>query len=209
MTVEELLQNAQLFWPPLLRAEVATLSILPHLLQTQDMFISTLNLSGKSPTVWKQVLEASEQLPAHLFLKHLMVLSDLGRETLSKVVPLTAYFPSGIMRYVWREEEHLYSFQYFNKPPKEAPLTNSVLKLDNPDLIAGKMLTPAMEDIIMLLLYGATSIDDTLPGGYRDRCQIGQMIGEPDALKKFVQENYLRVSTQIRGQSANSSGQVA
>ena len=140
--IDELRKAAVLFWPPGLRAKVALISILPHLVKTQDFFISVLNLSGDRPDAWRDFIKLTGEMPANLFLKHLMVLSDLGRETLSKIVPFTDYFPDGIMSYTWREAAYEYTFQHFTQPPVKAPLTSSSLGITNQSLLAGNYPQP-------------------------------------------------------------------
>lgn len=182
------------------------MSILPQLLKTQDKFLSVLNLSDRSPDAWKRFVDQSEDMSANLLLKHLMVLSDIGRETASKLVPLNRFFEQDYMRYIWREQVFEYAFQNLHRA---AAFTNKSLGIEPTDLVKGLPLTAKMEDLIMLLLHGATAIGDTLPGHEKERCQIGSMIGEPEQLKRFVQENYIRVSTQLRGASSNASGHIA
>ena len=101
-TLAELKQRAVLFWPKELLAREAALSVLPLLLQTQEKFISILKLSGHGPEAWQPILAASaDSLKGNLFLKHLMVLTDLGGEALNKLPPLNRYFKK------WQDELRL------------------------------------------------------------------------------------------------------
>lgn len=205
-TLSELRTKAIRFWPAHLRVQVAEVSILPLLLRTQDKFISVLTLGDAAPDAWKRLVDQSPDLPANLFLKHLMVLSDLGWETLKKIVPLDPYFPGGQMHFVWRETSRTYQFRETlrssRRPTSPPPISPQ-------QLVTGIALMPKIEDLVTLLLHGATAIGDSFPDGYKEKCQIGSMIGETETLNKFVRENYLRVSTQLRGQSANSLGHFA
>lgn len=65
------------------------MSIVPRLLETQDKFLSILVLSDKDPLAWEKIL-AHTSLGGNLFLKHLMVLADVGSELLQR---LSANFP--------------------------------------------------------------------------------------------------------------------
>jgi hypothetical protein len=82
--LEDLEKNALRFWPSNITEIERGLSIIPRLLETQDKFISVLNLADASPTAWKMALQTSETMPANLFLKHLIVLSDVGGERLMR-----------------------------------------------------------------------------------------------------------------------------
>ena len=61
----------------------------------------------------------------------------------------------------------------------------------------------------MLLLYGGTSTNDSLPDEIKNRCVVGSLIGMSDDLDRFVKQNYIRVSKQISGAASNAMGQLA
>jgi hypothetical protein len=82
--IEELEANALKFWPEKIAELERNLSIIPKLIETQDKFISLLNIADAEPFAWKKVLSTSKQLSANLFLKHLIVLSDVGGEKLMR-----------------------------------------------------------------------------------------------------------------------------
>lgn len=205
-TLAELKEKAVLFWPRELIEREASVSVLPLLLKTQDKFISILNLSDSGPESWKQFVDATEEVKGNLFLKHLMVLSDLGGEALNKIVPLDNYFKNGQMEYVWREKRYTYSFKAIRG---KTSLHNTALRVDGKGLLKGHPLNAKMEDVAMLLLHGASSIGDTLPEDIKNKCLIGSLIGEPEQLEKFVKQNYIRISRQIGGAASNALGQIA
>jgi len=200
-TLAELKEKAILFWSREILEREASASILPMLLETQDKFVSVLNLADSNPAAWKTIVQASENIDGdikgNLYLKHLMVLSDLGGEALSKLPPLSKYFSGGKMIYVWRERKYEYKFQ---KIQNKISLTNSALKVDGKSLVKGYKLDGRMEDVAMLLLYGAASISDTLPDEIKNKCLVGDLIGKPDELEKFVKENYIKISGQVCNQ---------
>lgn len=207
-TLAELKEKAILYWSPEIIEREASISILPLLLKTQDKFISVLNLADTSPTKWKEIVKASEDgdLKGNLFLKHLMVLSDVGGEALNKYPPLSKFFPDGKMIYFWREKKYEYEFQ---KIQDKISLKNSDLKVDGKNLIKDYKLDAKMEDVIMLLLHGAASIGDTLPDDFKNKCLIGGLIGNPDELDNFVRQSYIRISRIIGGAASNAMGQIA
>lgn len=110
------------------------------------------------------------------------------------------------MHYVWREKEHSYQF---TEIVHKTPLTNSALRVDGRRLLAGFSLDARMRDTAMLLLHGASAVGDTLPADTKEKCMVGSLIGYPRELNEFVKQNYLRVSTQLRGATSNALGQIA
>ena len=84
-TLEELRRHAVLHWPDEILSSAEEASTLPLLLKTQDTFISILKVANKEPLSWRIAIDNSSQLSGSLFLKHLMVLSDLGGEALNKL----------------------------------------------------------------------------------------------------------------------------
>ena len=205
-TLPELKAKAVRFWSREIIEREASVSILPLLLNTQDKFISVLNLSDAAPDSWKKLVDVSDEMKGNIFLKHLMVLSDLGGEALNKLPPLEAYFPDGKMTFVWREKTYEYKFQVIHE---DVPLANSALRADGKNLLKGHKLNAKMEDTVMLLLHGAASIGDTLPEDIKNKCMIGSLIGEPEELDKFVRQSYIRISRIIGGATSNKLGQIA
>ncbi|HEX8070552.1 MAG TPA: hypothetical protein VF546_11410 [Pyrinomonadaceae bacterium] len=205
-TLTELKSKAVRFWPREILEREASVSILPLLLKTQDKFISVLKLSDAAPDSWKKLVDVSDEMRGNIFLKHLMVLSDLGGEALNKLPPLREYFPDRKITYVWREATHEYQFQVIQD---DVPLANAALRADGKSLLKGYPLNAKMEDVVMLLLHGASSIGDTLPDDVKNKCMIGSLIGAPEELDKFVRQNYIRISRQLGGATSNALGQIA
>lgn len=207
-TLAELREHAILYWSPEIIEQAASISVLPLLLKTQDKFISLLNLADATPTSWKNILQASEKgdLKGNVFLKHLMVLSDVGGEALNKYPPLSRFFPDGIMKYIWRERTFEYQFQ---KIQNRIPLANPAIKVDAPQLIRGYDLDAKMEDVAMLLLYAGYSVGDTLPEDFKEKCIIGGLIGKSEDLESLVKQNYIRINGIIGGAISNAMGHFA
>ena len=67
----DLENNALKFWPSDLADKEKDSSIIPKLIETQDKFISLLNISDATPFSWKDTLTSSKSLSGNLFLKHL------------------------------------------------------------------------------------------------------------------------------------------
>jgi hypothetical protein len=208
-TFQELEKQAIKWWPKELEAIVAEASVIPKLLATQEQFISILKLSGNNPTQVFDVLLASG-MPANLFLKHLIILADYGGELIKRlgrefvqVFPLNPLTHCHEMQYIYRTKQQIYKFQSL---PING-LGNPKLQIDGVSILKDVNLTPLYRDMVMILLYGATS--DVAHLGSLERCEIGVLLGDNDALDKYVREKYLHVSRITMGASTNSLGQIA
>lgn len=199
--------NALKFWPNELTEQEKNLSIIPKLIETQDKFISLLNISDASPTAWKETLNSTTSLPANLFLKHLVVLSDIGGEKLMRFKrELPNIFTDGNMNFTWNGNQYSYMFQTLNQRKNWA---NTTLFIDGDGLSEAKGLTPMIEDICMLLLFGGVSNPDNLPEIITEKCIIGSMLGKSEELETFVKQRYIWVSRITGGATANALGQLS
>jgi hypothetical protein len=208
-TFSDLEKVAIKWWPKDLEGKVAERSVIPKLLETQDKFISILKLSGKSPTQIFNVLEASD-LPANLFLKHLVVLVDYGGELIKRLgTEFAAIFPfeqktqSRNMEFVFAGKKCSYAFQAL---PVKA-LGNPKLKIDGGAIVKSVKLDALTKDMIMLLLFGSASSASDMAA--LERCDLGAFLGRPEELERYVKQKYLYVSRITTGASANSLGQIA
>jgi len=204
---EILQQKALNFWPLELSEKEKEVSIIPKLIESQGKFISLLNIADASPFAWKNALENSKSLPANLFLKHLIVLSDLGGERLERFKSeLRINFEGSRMEFVWEGENHIYSFQTLQKGKA---WNNKNLFVDGESLHQPHALTPLLEDVSMLLLFGGSAIAENLPQEIIDKCIIGTLLGKKDELDTFVRQRYIWVSRITSGATANTMGQLA
>ena len=205
-TLPELRKKAVMHWPEEILASAGDVSILPLLLKTQDSFISILKIADKSPYAWGEALKQNSALSGPLFLKHLMILSDVGGEALNKLPPLSNYFPDGVLKFDWNGSISRYEFKEIHS---KCSLANSALKVDSKMLLKGGDFTNRMIDVVFLLLFGSSSINDSLPPEIKDCCILGSMLGNSEAIEEFCRENYIRVSKQVSGARANALGQFA
>jgi len=95
------------------------------------------------------------------------------------------------MKYIWRKEYYEYQFKVVQN---YVSLTNTVLRINEKQLLKGHLLEPKMEDIIMLLLHGSSSLDDTLPSEVKKRCIVGSFIGDSYLMGKFIKPFRIVVS---------------
>ena len=205
-TLESLQAAAIRHWPQELREKIREGSILDSLLDTQEKFLAILKVATETPESWESVLDHCQNFPKKLFLKHLLVLSDVGGEALNKLPPLARYIPDGKLIIPWFRGEYEYQFMEISEP---CSLNNPALKVDEKSLVqADDFFTKKMKDVAMLILYGGLSLGNTLPGEIQEKCVIGDLIGKDDELTVFVRQNYIRVSRQLAGATANSLGQI-
>ncbi len=206
-TPDELKKHASLFWPKELLDREGLASIIPGLVGTQDKFISILDIADKSPDAWKHVLTASSGLKANVFLKHLMVLADVGGEMLMRLRPEFAkIFPDKSMAFEWQGKTHRYQFKEIIG---KRSLGNKALFVDGPAIAQGHELTSSMEDVTMLLLFGAAVVNAPLPQMIGEKCMIGSLIGKKAELQRFVKQRYIFVSRITGGATSNALGQIA
>ncbi len=205
--IHDLEKNAIMFWAAELAELERNSSIIPKLIETQDKFISLLNVADANPFAWKNVILSSKQLPANLFLKHLMVLSDVGGEKMMRFKrALPSLFANDTLEFVWNEKKYTYKFQTLSGKKN---WNNVQLKVDGIGLATPKSLTPIMEDIINLILFGGLALTDAIPDEMEEKCVIGNLIGHKSELDSFVKQRYIWVSRITGGATSNSLGNLA
>ena len=198
--------GACLYWPAELAKKASEISALSPLIETQDIFLSVLKTADRTPTVWEQVVLTSAKLSPNLFLKHLMVLSDIGGERLQRFKKdLATIFPSGGFEYVWREKIYTYTFS-----ETKSAWTNKNIHVEKSLLLLARGdFSPEMRDVAMLLIWGSSIINNSnLPPELVEKCIIGTMLGSTDELDLFVKQRYIAVSRIIGGSTANDLGHI-
>mgnify|MGYP000421192549 CR=1 FL=1 len=209
-TLSELEKHAIKWWPDELKKAAAKASVIPTLLETQEDFLAVLKLSGGHPNKVFDVLEACG-MPANLFLKHLVVLSDYGGEKLKR---LSGEFEN-VFQYSEEESAHSMNFAFeeqlydytFSVLPSGKKLSNPNLNLDSKGLLKAQPLSDYYRDVIMIILHGSTASDIT--GGGLERCEVGTLLGKKAILQEYVKEKYIHVSRITGGATANEQGQIA
>ena len=204
--IADLEAHAYKFWPTGLSKGEQKTSIIPKLLESQEKFIGILYIADISPTAWKDVLQATDGMPANLFLKHLMVLSDVGGEKLQRYrTNIHKFFPTGKMTFRWKNAEHIYRFHSLDT---FSIWTNGALQVSGAGLGRPVSLSDAMDDVAMLLIHGGASMDPGLPDDLIAKCIIGSLIGQKRELDTFVRQRYIQVSRITGGATANKMGQL-
>jgi len=204
---KDLKSQALNFWPLELAEKERKASIIPRLIETQEKFISLLHVADSHPHAWKEIIPKTTKLPANLFLKHLMILADIGGEPLERFKPkLPSVFEQRIMSFIWQEKHYKYTFKTLGD---KTAWSNKRLAVDGSGLADALALTDVMEDVITLLMHGAASTDDELPQVIADKCIIGSLLGDKPSLDKFVRQRYIWVSRITGGATANKMGYLA
>jgi len=203
-TVEDLRKRASMFWSSELSKEEAELSIVPKLLETQDQFIAILGVGVSSLDGLFQIVDSSA-FSANLFLKHLIVLADFGGEMLQRLnSQFNSIFPSRKLDYLWNAQNYCYNFRVL---PMRGQLNNSKLGITGKKLLENKPLSDLYKDIIAVLLFGSSSTDEKT-AEILAKCEIGNYIGQPDKLQKFLKHRYIWVSRITSGSQSNTLGQI-
>jgi hypothetical protein len=145
-------------------------------------------------------------MPANLFLKHLMVLSNVGGEQLQRFrANIKTFFTNRIMNYVWRDSLYRYRFRSLDS---HSTWTNSRLGADGRRLTRAQELQDIHMDVAMLLLHGGSSVDPGVPEDLFGPCMIGTLLGRKAELDGFVRQRYIHVSRITGGATANAMGQL-
>jgi hypothetical protein len=203
-TVPQLERVASQFWPPDLSEEAAKMSIIPLLLDTQDKFISILGVPVHTLDDLFNIVNTSA-FAGNLFLKHLEVLADMGGEMLQRINSRFAtLFPNGAMEYLRDGTPHTWQFQAL----PVTSLTNSRLHVTGRQLAKEYTLDPLLQDVAALLIYGGASTNEET-ASILSKCEIGDYLGEPEKLERFIRQRYIWVSRITMGSRSNNLGQLA
>src|SRR3989344_2713937 len=159
-TIEELQSKAVFWWPKHLSTLETDASIIPLLVETQDKFLSILTLSDSNPYKVLEILKTSD-FPANLFLKHLVVLTDFGGEQIQRLnKQFHSIFISAkekCFEFNFKQQNFKYNFK---KLPITSNLDNKKLHIEGKSLLISHPLDELKEDMIIILLYGASALND-------------------------------------------------
>ncbi|QTA90705.1 hypothetical protein [Desulfonema magnum] len=203
-SVDELRKLASMFWPSELSEQAAKISVIPVLLKTQDQFIAILSVPVPSLQNLFKIVTASS-FSGNLFLKHLVILADFGGEQLQRINSnFKRLFPSGKIDYLWNNASHTYKFQ-------ELPvshLTNARLGLAGKKLFKKREFDGLLQDVTAILMFGSSCLNET-NAAVLTNCEIGNYLGQPEKLGKFIKQRYIWVSRITMGSQSNNLGQFA
>lgn len=216
-TLNELHERAAMFWSSDLLRQEADSSVIPRLIESQDSFIDILSFPVADHTKIFELVEMST-MPTVLFLKHLMVLADVGGEKFSRYNnEFLSIFPDRELRYIRDGVVHTYQFAAL---PTRQRLNNSALGVDgknffrtlraieeNPEVMSTE-LSGLMRDVITILMFGSAS-ERQETADILVKCEIGNYVGQREKLDEYVRQRYIWVSRITGGAQANTLGQLA
>lgn len=206
-TIKELEQVGSKWWPKEVRKEAMKVSILQYLLDTQEKFISLLTLADRNkPEKLFNMIDASD-FEYHLFLKHLILLTDVGSEPIQRFnSSFDEIFPSRMMTFAIGKKK--FSFQFKELPTRGKP-NNKKMQIDELNNLQQPCRNKSLcKELIMLLIYGAAStFSRTAAVLYK--CNAYEYLGQEELIKKYVRQNYIRVSRIVGGKEATDLGNVA
>lgn len=203
-TMAQLEKYACMWWPKEIRDYTDKISILQSLLDTQEKFISILKLADREdPNRIFNILEAC-QFSIKCFLKHLMILTDVGAEPLQRInAQFPELFSRGKMDYVINGKTHTYTFKSL---PIKAKLNNEKMRVDTlENMLNEKCDENLTKDVIMILLYGG-ACKNAKTRAVMYRCTVSDYLGNEEQIELRVRQNYIRVSRIIAGRTANDLG---
>ncbi|AKB19048.1 hypothetical protein [Methanosarcina sp. WWM596] len=204
-TAAELNALASKFWPPELTELAAEVSVVPLLLETQDQFLSILNISVPDIENIYKIINLSTLRP-NLFLKHLSVLADFGGEKLMRLNrEFKSLFPENKLRYFVNGNLHEYTF---SELPIKSNLNNDKLGISKSKIFDNFEFDNLLKDVSMILIFGS-ECENPEVSNLCSTCEIGNYLGRPDELEKFVKQRYIIVSRITNGAKANDLGQIA
>ena len=207
-SLDDLEANAVKFWPNSIAVQSQKISVIPRLIESQEKFIGILYVADSLPDAWMSVLKATSDMPGNLFLKHLMILTDVGGELLQRIRRnIEDFFPKHAMNFIWRGEEYFYQLQSLGQEGKK--WTNTGLAVGGKELKEARRMTFEMQDVAMILLHGGTAINSGISENIFQKCCIGSMLGNKQQLDTFVRQRYIQVSRITGGATSNTMGQLA
>ncbi|MBR6033107.1 MAG: hypothetical protein IKP36_14305 [Bacteroidaceae bacterium] len=190
-TIKDLEQVGCKWWPKEVREEAMKVSILQYLIDTQEKFISLLTLADRNkPEKLFGLLDASD-FEYHLFLKHLVLLTDVGSEPIQRInTTFKEIFPDKELYYKLGRKEYHYTFT--SLPIKSKP-TNEKMQIDTMENLQAacknKNLT---KDLIMLLIYGAASTTPSIRA-ILYKCNAFEYLGQKQLIiREGVKKNSYR-----------------
>lgn len=218
-TYEELKQAASMLWSAELITQATEESIIPLLLNTQENVIGILN-AGLTDLPSLFALINNSFVPNNLFVRHLMVLCDIGGENLSSYNDaLAGLLPDGELKFLWDGRLHTYRFIQLGKLDRLANTQLGVTAVQlhrqqadkwPENLAEDNKYSALQKDVIVLLLFGSSATNKDLADKLQ-KCEVGKYLGhsQAKALNQFVRERYIWVSRQAGGAISNKLGSLA
>jgi hypothetical protein len=203
-TPQELRQVATLFWTEELNNLADQISSIPVLLETQDRFISILGTGANNLDDLIQIVSLSG-MPANLFVKHLMVLTDFGGEMLQRVnAEFGLIFPD--KQFTYQVDGRLFVYE-FRTLPITSKLDNKKLGADTNALSIPRGFDELLTDVVAILIFGRASTNE-YTARVLEKCGVSRYLGYPTELHEYIKQRYIWVSRITAGEHSNALGQA-
>ena len=189
-TIKVLEQVGCKWWPKEVRDEAMKVSILQYLLDTQEKFISLLTLADRNkPEKLFSLIDASS-FEYHLFLKHLILLTDVGSEPIQRFnASFEEIFPDGKLEFAIGKQK--YSYKFTSLPTKGIP-NNKKMQSDTLDNLTSPCRNVELcKDLIIFLIYGAASTT-ARTAAVLYKCNAFEYLGNQDSIRAAVKQNSYR-----------------
>lgn len=207
-TFEELRKQAVNWWPAEIVKEVAASSPSVLLEKTHEEFCQALVTLPDSPNEIRGKLK-DLRMAQNLFLKHLVVLADVGGERIQRLssekASVFSTSRSGGFLSVSVGGKHFDIT--IDRFMTERRVDNKKLFLDGDGLQNQIVNSRLIEDMSLIILFGAFSINEDA-AEVLSRCDLFKFVGDIDLLESTLRRRYIEVSRVVTGGTANSQGQI-
>lgn len=189
-SIKDLEKVGSKWWPKEVRDEAMKVSILQYLLDTQETFISLLTIADRNkPEKLFDLIEASS-FEYHLFLKHLILLTDVGSEPIQRFnASFNEIFPDGVLRFTVGGQEHSYKFT--SLPIKGVPNNKKMQSDSLENLKKPCRHVELCQDLIMFLIFGAASTSPRT-AAVLYKCNAYEYLGQKEKIQQYIQQNNIR-----------------
>lgn len=201
ITPGQLRNCALLYWPPAIRAEVASQSFLDTMVATYPLFRQIMHESENFDSLLTKLrhLSLANELPMNIFLRHCMLFSDLGWEAIQKWFG-DAYddlFPNGSLV----TDDSQYTVPKISKGAVRISSADITSAYSRP--LTETQLTQ-IESLVSVLFFGSDANSQAL-----ERCTLSVYLSDDGTLfDADSQVKYLHVSRQTGGAAAAIGGSL-
>ncbi len=163
--------------------------------QTQEKFISVLMLLAKSPSQVFELVEASD-LPPTIFLLHLMLIADHGRELIDQLskkfktpFPYDAKTKKYFFRFLFAGKQKRYVFKALPSYLQSGASLNIGVNF----CLSSSAFDDLSKDLTMLLLYAGGKFASDKVSSSQVRFNIGKLIGKTNEIERYVRQRYTQI----------------
>ena len=168
-----------------------------RILETKSVFVDILEHAN--PTTLVADLLTEGRLPRSLAVRHCMLATDIGMETIDRLADFLNFHD--ITQFRIKSVTYTDAYQL-----RTLGMNDGVQSISNSDLDEFEIDT--LHDICTILCFGE-HIDVLADYPTFDRCRLGTVCGDDQAIADYFADLYVRFSPQTRGRVAVKKGQIA